>query len=85
MPGNTSEAEYHASMLNGLVGVIELGTNAANITTADLGYHLAQPLAIDRFDIVIDQTNYVTAGFTGTIIIDSRVIEGMVPWQYTYT
>jgi len=39
MPRHTANAQHHTSVLNGVVGVIQLGTHAANVGAAHLPHH----------------------------------------------
>ena len=64
-------------MLDRAVGVIEFGTDAADVLLRREGHHLAEPVRCDHLNVVVDQGKDVPLRFARAEIVDGGVVEGV--------
>ena len=76
--GDAAEADDHAGVLDGVVGVIQHRADAADLRAQGLGHHLVEPVGVDDFKVVVEQAEDGVVGLLRREVVDRAVIEGSV-------
>ena len=71
-----AKADYHASVLDGLIRVIQLSAHSTHILTLCVHKQLLQPVYGYDLRIVIQKQNVISRGRAHSKIIHGRVIKG---------
>src|ERR1041385_8145738 len=75
MRRHTADPEDYASMLNPIVGIIKLRADAADFRPQRVRHHLVEPVAMNHFEIVVEQSNERSIRLAHAIIVDRGKIE----------
>src|SRR5690625_4905652 len=76
---HTTDTQNDASVLYSAIGIIQLSPHTADVRPYHLADHFSQPIPVDRFNIVIHQSNNIPGRQGGPVIIDGGVIKGVIP------
>ncbi|MOA50150.1 hypothetical protein D3C78_1731340 [compost metagenome] len=73
--GQCQRAHDDAAVLQAVIWVPQPGADSACARLQRQRHHFAQPVRADHFNIVIDQSDQFTAGFTDRTIVQGRIVE----------
>ena len=77
MASNAAYPKNNPGMLDRAVGIIEFGTDAADVLLRRKGHHLAEPIRCDHLDVVVDEGKDLAPRFARAEIVDGGVVEGV--------
>ena len=85
MAGDSPEADDHPPVLDPPVGIIQLGTHAADVRPDGVCDHLAEPVAADDLNIVIDESDDRPHGPGDAGIVNRGEVERPVAGENFHT
>ena len=77
VPRHAADAKAHASVLDGVIGVEQLGTHAAHTLLLGVHDHLFQPARGDDLGVVVEQQQILARGVPGPKVVQGAVVESL--------
>ena len=70
------DAHEHTGMLDGVVGVVELGAHSAHVGALAVAEQFPQEILRENLDVVVEEQQMFALGKPGTEVVDGREVEG---------
>jgi hypothetical protein len=74
MTCHSSHSQDNASMVDGIIAVVKLGTNRTHTGLHNLGNHFSQPASFDYLYVIADETDDLAISFYHRSVVDRTEI-----------
>jgi hypothetical protein len=79
---SSSDPDSHSGMLHRAIGIEQQCTDRAGAGANRMPHHCREPFSIERFDIIVEETQEFAARFAGGLIVERGKIEGARSGQH---
>ena len=75
MIGNTEQPQYHSTMLDSAIRIIEFCPDRPHIRSQCVAHHLRQPVGRDDLQIVVQESQQLSLRQFRRQVVDGRIVE----------